>query len=575
MTLLDITDLEIVYSSSGTRKSTVAVDGVDLRLDRGELVALVGESGSGKSTLARALVGLQHPAEITGGSIRFDGEELVGAGAETFRRIRGRRIGIAFQDPTAAFDPLYTVGTQIVEAIAANERRPSSQRFGQFSIPGTRSNRRDDRERAVAVLADVELDNPDEHVDAYPAELSGGQCQRAMIATALAGDPDVLIADEPTSGLDATTQLRVLSTLAGLARDRDLCLLVITHDLALAAEYCDRVAVLSAGQLVEVGATATVIHDPAHPETETLVNAARTLETARGRRVLEDGGGQRPAPTDEPVVELRDVTKEFVLDGSLLDRLRGAVRTRTALDGLDLTLVPGETVGLVGESGSGKSTIVDLIAGLTAPTGGEVRIDGDTVGTVDGRDRELLADVGVVFQHPTSSLDPRWSIGRSIAEPLRRLGWSRDRRDSRVRELVSDVNLPAHATTARPGQLSGGQVQRAAIARAIAPDPRLLLLDEPVSALDATTRSRTLELLADVGNRDDRTTVFVTHDFGVVGTLADRVGVLQDGRLVELDDAARVLAAPNHPVTRDLLAAVSSLSGNRDATAASNPTSNP
>lgn len=575
MTLLDITNLRIVYPPSGTREETVAVDGVTLRIERGELVALVGESGSGKSTLARAIIGLQDPAEITNGSIRLEGEELVGAGAATLRSIRGRQVGIAFQDPTAAFDPVYTVGTQIVEAIAANVDGRSTHTSGQLPLLGTRSRHRDYREHAVELLSDVEIDNPRERVDAYPTDLSGGQCQRAMIAAALAGEPDLLIADEPTAGLDATTQGRVLSTLAGLANERNLGLLVITHDLGIAAEYCDRVAILSEGQIVEAGGTATVIRAPTHSKTETLVNAARKLETARGRRVAEDGGG-RPAESDsDPVVELRDVSKEYILEGSLLDRLRSEVRTRTALERIDLELMPGETLGLVGESGSGKSTVVDLISGLTAPTAGKIRINGDPVGTVDGRDRELLADVGVVFQHPNASLDPRWSIGRSVAEPLRRLGWPRERQNRRVRELLSLVNLPEDAVYCRPGQLSGGQLQRAAIARAIAPDPRLLLLDEPVSALDATTRARTLDLLADVGDRDERATVFVSHDFGVVGTLADRVGVLHDGQLVELDDAGRVLAEPDHPTTRELLDAVPSLPEEYAASNTSTTTSNP
>ncbi|MEM4782384.1 MAG: ABC transporter ATP-binding protein [Halalkalicoccus sp.] len=567
MSLLEITDVEVAFkttASDGTTHRTIAVGGASLSVERGELVALVGESGSGKSTLARSIVGLHRPGEIRGGSIRLDGRELADADPETFRRVRGRRVGLAFQDATSALDPVYPVGEQIVEAIAAAEGGDRSL-LAAFGVPPfcDRAERRSRRERAADLLADVGIENPESRLESYPHELSGGQCQRAMLATALAGDPDLLVCDEPTAGLDAMTRARVLELLAGLAGERDLGLLVVTHDLACVAEHCDRVVVLADGRVVESGPTATVVGSPSHPETRALVEAAATLSIGDHRpRSAVDGGVPAPVdrrPAGDPVVELREVSKSYPLDRSLVGRLGGTHGTHTALDGVSLSIRSREIVGLVGESGGGKSTVIKLVAGLTAPTAGEVRIDGRSVGSVDERSRELRSAVGVVFQQPRSSLDPRWTVGRSIAEPLVRLGWPEERRTERVRELLDRIGLPQSAAEATPRQLSGGQVQRAAVARAVAPDPRVLLLDEPVSALDATTRARVLSVLSELQDHEERACLFVSHDLGAVSRIADRVGVLEAGRLVEIDEVSRVLEDPAHPYTRRLLESVPTL----------------
>ncbi len=565
--LLDITDLTVAYE-----QDTVAVDAADMTVNRGELVALVGESGSGKSTLGQTVVGLHHPGDVLDGSIRLEGEELLGNEA-FIRAIRGRRVGFAFQDPTTAFDPVYPVGSQLIEAIVAGEDAARDRGFLESICASIRSvssgKPQARRQQAASLLADVGLKDPQATLEAYPAELSGGQCQRAFLATALAGDPDLLIADEPTAGLDATTRARVLDLLSDLAAERDLGLLVITHDLALVAEHCDRVVVLADGQIVESGPTATVISKPDHPETEALVAAGATMTIDAGHRARGVAEGARVSDSEatwsrgrpSPVVELDCVSKSYPCKRSLRDRLgRSARRTELALSDVSLSVRRGETLGIVGESGGGKSTLIKLLAGLTTPTEGTVRIDGHPVGGLNDRSNAMLADVGVVFQNPHSSLDPRWPIGRSIAEPLVRQGWADDRVRARVGELLEPVGLPETAATARPGQLSGGQVQRGAVARALATHPRVLLLDEPVSALDATTRARVLSVLAGVqASESSPAMVFVSHDLGAVGQVADRIGVIEQGRLVEIGSASDVLDRPTHSATRELIESVPEL----------------
>jgi len=563
MPLLDITDLTITYRT-GDRHET-AVERATLAVERGELVALVGESGAGKSTLARAIVGIHDPATIESGSLRLDERELTEISTDGWLGLRGSRVGFAFQDPTTAFDPVYTVGEQVCEAIGASRERPvDSSVFDTISRRLGRYASKRYRDRAVSLFEEVGLTNPEARLDAYPSELSGGQCQRAFLATALAGDPDLLVADEPSSGLDATTRARVLELLDDLSETRDLGVLLVTHDLGLASEHCDRVCVLADGRTVESGPVDSLLAAPAHAATRSLVDAAGTLALSNRQPVSVDGGSAsttpRP-PTDETVVSMHDLTKRYPIDDSITARLSNDRTYLTALDSVSLDVRRGETLGIVGPSGSGKSTIVECIAGLNTPTSGEVRIDGTRVGPIGTRDIETLGIVGVVFQQPKSSLNPRWSLRRSIAEPLSRRGWAAERIDDRVSELCSLVDLSLSVAASRPGAVSGGQAQRAALARAIADDPDVLLLDEPMSALDATTRARVAALLgklqADAEGPD--ATVLVSHDLGTVGQLADRIVVLDDGVVVERGPTDRLLSAPEHPLTRALLDAVPSL----------------
>jgi peptide/nickel transport system ATP-binding protein len=563
MRRLEISDLTITYRS-GNRQRT-AVEDANLTVERGDLVALVGESGAGKSTLARAVAGIHEPATIQSGSILLDDRGLTGASTEKWREIRGSRVGFAFQDPTTAFDPVYTLGEQLGEAIRAGGTsatdgsllESASRRFRRRSLPRH-------RDRAIALLEEVGIDDPEACLDAYPSELSGGQCQRAFLATALAGEPDILVADEPASGLDATTQARVLALLEDLSETRDLGVLLVTHDLGLASEHCDHISVLADGRTVDSGPVEELLADPDHTATESLVTAARTLTLPDRQPVSVDGCGASPGPrptTDETIVSVCGLTKRYPVDDTIVDRLLNDRSYLTALDDVSLDVRRGETLGVVGPSGSGKSTIVECIAGLTEPTTGDVRIDGRPVGRVSSRDIELLGRVGVVFQQPKSSLNPQWSLRRSIAEPLSRRGWAGDRIDERVSELCSLVDLSRSVAASRPDAVSGGQAQRAALARAIADDPDILLLDEPVSALDATTRAEVVSLLGALqASREGASgTVVVSHDLGTVGQLADRIVVLDDGAIAERGPADELLSAPEHPRTRALLDAVPNL----------------
>lgn len=568
MERLEITDLTLTYSSAN-RKQT-AVEDATLTVEPGDLVALVGKSGAGKSTLARAVAGIHEPATIESGSILLDDRDLTEAATEDWRSIHGSRIGFAFQDPTTAFDPVYTVGEQLVEAIRASGASvPDRSLFGSVlrRFRGQMLPRY--RDRAVALLEEVGIDDPEACLDAYPSELSGGQCQRAFLATALAGDPDILVADEPASGLDATTQAQVLALLEDLSERRDLGVLLITHDLGLASEHCDRISVLADGRIVDSGPVEEVLTGFDHAATRSLVSAAESLTLPDRQPVSADGcaGSTGPRPvTDETVVAVSGLTKRYPVDDSITNRLLHRRSSLTALEDVSLAVRDGETLGIVGPSGSGKSTVVECIAGLTEPTSGDVRIDGHSVGPVSSRDTETLSRVGVIFQQPKSSLNPRWPLRRSIAEPLSRRGWSDDRIDDRVSELCSLVDIPQSVAASRPDAVSGGQTQRAALARAIADDPEILLLDEPVSALDATTRAAMVSLLGELQNGSEgaNATVVVSHDLGAVSQLADRIVVLDDGVVVDRGPTEEILSTPEHPRTRSLLDAVPELPGYAD-----------
>jgi len=563
MERLDISDLTITYSNETTRQA--AVEDANLTVERGDLVALVGKSGAGKSTLARAIAGIHDPATVQSGSILLDERDLTEASAEEWRAIHGSRVGFAFQDPTAAFDPVYTVGEQLVEAVRAGG--PPVTEGSVLDSVARRFRRRTvarHRDRAIELLEEVGIDDPQGCLDAYPSELSGGQCQRAFLATALAGDPDILVADEPASGLDATTQTRVLALLETLSETRDLGVLLVTHDLGLASDHCDHISVLADGRTVESGPVEELLTGPGHAATRSLVSAARTLTLPAHQSVSADGctpsSKSRPT-TDETVVSVRELAKRYPVDDSVADRFLNGRSYLTALHDISLDVRKDETLGVVGPSGSGKSTVVECIAGLTEPTSGDVRIGGTPVGTVPTRDADTLGQVGVVFQQPKSSLNPRWPLRRSIAEPLSRRGWADGRIDERVSELCSLVDLSYSVAASRPNAVSGGQAQRAALARAIADDPEILLLDEPVSALDATTRAEVVSLLGELraGREGANGTVVVSHDLGTVGQLADRIVVLDEGAIVERGPTDAVLSAPEHPRTRALLDAVPGL----------------
>ncbi|MBF6323592.1 dipeptide ABC transporter ATP-binding protein [Nocardia cyriacigeorgica] len=504
-----------------------AVDGVSLTVRRGEVVALVGESGSGKSTLAHAVIGLLGAtADIADGTVTFAGQPVDYASEHALRRLRGLQVGFVPQDPGLSLNPVRRIGDQVAEAL--------------------RVHRLDDRrgalERATALLAEVGLDRPQLRATQYPHELSGGQRQRVLIAIALACGPDLIIADEPTSALDATVARRVLDRLAERIAARGTAVLLITHDLAMAAERADRLVVLRNGAVVESGRTAEVLGDPRHPYTRRLLAAAPALAADRVVRpaTVLDGG---------PLLTVREVHKLF---------RAGAGSTVTAVAGVGFELGRGETLALVGESGSGKSTTARIAVRLTDPDRGEVVFDGEPLTRARaGQLRALRRRFQIVYQNPYSSLDPRLRVGSVIEEPLRAYGiGNRKARAQRVAELLEQVALPAGYARRRPAELSGGQRQRVAIARALALRPELLVLDEPVSALDASVQAQILELLDDLQRQLRLSYLFISHDLAVVRRISDRVAVMRYGRIVETGTTADIFDNPQHDYTRELLAAI-------------------
>ncbi|MFX0572972.1 dipeptide ABC transporter ATP-binding protein [Nocardia nepalensis] len=523
--LLTIEGLHVRYRSDSG--AVTALAGVGLTVARGEVVALVGESGSGKSTLAQSVIGLLGPnAEITGGTITFDGEQVDTGSERALRRIRGARIGFVPQDPGLSLNPVRRVGAQVAESLLVHGL----------------ADRRDAAAQAVELLGEAGLDRPELRAAQYPHELSGGQRQRVLIAAALIAGPELVIADEPTSALDATVARRVLDKLAAQTTARGTAVLLITHDLAIAAERADRLVVLSGGEIVETGPTATVLAEPRHPYTKRLLAASPSLAPFEGFRAPRVSAGP-------PLLTVRDVHKRFRAQ---------AGDSVTAVAGVGFELGRGETLSLVGESGSGKSTTARIALRLTEPDSGAVTFDGHDLTTVKGgRLRALRQRFQVVYQNPYGSLDPRWRVGSIIEEPLRAYAvGDRKARQERVRELLGQVALPENFAQRRPAELSGGQRQRVAIARALALHPDLLVLDEPVSALDASVQAQILELLDRLQTELGLSYLFISHDLAVVRRISDRVAVMRHGRIVESGSTADIFDNPQHEYTRELLSAI-------------------
>ena len=491
-----------------------AVRGAGLTIYPGQTVALVGESGSGKSTLAAAVLGLLPPGgRVTGGRIRFDGEDITGADQRRLRALRGHQIGLVPQDPMSNLNPVWKVGYQVAEAVRSN---------GIARGSAVRAKVRD-------LLADAGLSDPELRAGQYPHQLSGGQCQRVLIAIGLAGRPRLLIADEPTSALDVTVQRRILDHLAVLVRESDTALLLITHDLALAAERAEHLVVLYRGVVVEAGPAQEIIAAPRHPYTRRLVAAAPAL--AGGRPVLREPPGHS-GPSGDDLLIATGLSKAY-------RAAHGTPWRRTAsyaVQDVSFRLRRATTLAIAGESGSGKSTLARMVLGLLQPTSGTVAFDGEDITGLKGKSAlEFRRRVQPVFQNPYSSLDPMYSVFRTIEEPLRihRIG-DRAQRDRTVRELVDQVALPSSVLARLPRELSGGQRQRVAIARALALQPDVLVCDEAVSALDVVVQAQILDLLADLQARLGLSYLFISHDLAVIRRIADEVLVMRAGRVVEL-----------------------------------------
>ncbi|MDV5148214.1 ABC transporter ATP-binding protein [Streptomyces sp. SBC-4] len=524
--LVEVRDLTVEFDRAGD--PIRAVDGLSFTLGEGCALALVGESGSGKSTVAGALLGLHRGtgARVTG-SVRVGGIDVDTAGPGELRRLRGGVAAMVFQDPLSALDPYYAVGDQIAEV-------------HRIHAGGSR---RDARARAVEVLDRVGIPDAARRSRSRPHEFSGGMRQRALLAMALACAPRIIVADEPTTALDVTVQAQILDLLHELRRETGTALLLVTHDVGVAAESVDDVLVMRGGREVERGPVAGVLGAPSEPYTRRLLSAVPRL----------DGPvrSAAPAPAGEPLLEARDLRREF-------GRGKSAV---TAVDGVSLTVHAGQTLGVVGESGSGKTTLGRMLVRLLDPTGGRLRYGGTEIGTLSDRElRPYRRELQMVFQDPVASLNPRRSVGESIADPLRAAGERDETRiRSRVRELLDRVGLEPDRHEAYPHEFSGGQRQRVGIARALAAEPRVVVCDEPVSALDVTTQAQVTALLAELQAELGLGLVFIAHDLAVVRQVSDRVAVMRGGRIVEQGTVEEVYGAPQDPYTRRLLAAVPSL----------------
>ena len=583
--LLDVRDLTVEFS---TRRGIVkAVQHVDISVAKGETLGIVGESGSGKSVTSYAVMRiLDRAGRIAEGSVMFSGVDVKAASEAQMRDLRGREISMIFQNPRAALNPIRKVGDQIEDVLRRHAQSTANDRG----------------EKATEALEQVKIARPRERYHAYPFELSGGMCQRIVIALALACNPQLLIADEPTTGLDVTTQKAVMDLVVELTRQRGMSTILITHDLGLAAAYCDRVVVMEKGRVVETAASADIFANPQHPYTCKLMRATPRIGVSlrdllpeeevapspdvmagqeRGARLQEGplihqfskdslSGGIDPQvkPGGDDLLVVEKLVKEYPRQGvtKTLGKLFGRKppveqEIFRAVDGISFTLGRGESVGLVGESGCGKSTTSMMVMRLLDQTSGRIVFDGEEIGAVMPKAfarSDLRKSIQMVFQDPTDSLNPRFTAARAIADPILQMGdvKGRDALRARCEELATLVGLPLDLLDRFPHQLSGGQKARVGIARAIALGPKLVILDEPTAALDVSVQAVVLNLLQDLRDRMGMSYLFVSHDLNVVRLLCDRVIVMRAGRIVEQGSAERVLGDPQDVYTKELLTAI-------------------
>lgn len=543
--LLELKDLNITFSSSGG--NVHAVRGANLEVYPGETVAIVGESGSGKSTTAMSVIGLlPKNGKIEGGSIVFNGEDLTKASEKRFQQIRGAEIGLVPQDPMSNLNPVWKIGAQVTESLKANN-----------ALDGA-----DKDEKVAQLLTEAGLPDAAKKAKQYPHEFSGGMRQRALIGIGLAARPQLLIADEPTSALDVTVQRKILDHLASLTEELGTAVLLVTHDLGLAAERAEHLVVMHRGRIVESGPSQEILQDPQHPYTQRLVQAAPSINTARysdNVTVNENSDGADSQSTSgEPisadndfVIEVANLTKEFAQRGRGKDVFK-------AVDDVSFNVRRGTTLAMVGESGSGKSTIANMVLQLLEPTSGTIKFNGEDVSKFSKKQLfNLREKMQVVFQNPYGSLDPMYSIYKSIEEPLilHKRG-NRKERQKRVAELLDMVAMPASTMQRFPNELSGGQRQRIAIARAMALNPEVLVLDEAVSALDVLVQDQILKLLQNLQDEHNLSYLFITHDLAVVRQSADDVVVLQNGNLVEKNTTENLFRNAEQEYTRNLINSV-------------------
>ncbi|KAA6130910.1 ABC transporter ATP-binding protein [Cupriavidus cauae] len=523
--LLSIRDLTIALPKGGDRP--YAVRDISYDLHAGEILCIVGESGSGKSMSANAIMGLL-PSYLKpqGGRILFRGKDLLAQDEATLLAMRGKDMAMVFQEPLSALNPVMTVGDQIAEVMRVHHAYPGEARM----------------RRVLELLDFVGLPDPATLVHSYPFRLSGGQRQRVVIAMALALEPALLIADEPTTALDVTTQAQILALIKRIQAEKGMGVMFVTHDFGVVAEIADRVAVMEKGVLVEMGTAQQVLNHPQHPYTRRLIGAV-----PHGRCGEADGQAA------ETVLEVRDLRKTYVSGGGLFSRKRVV----HAVDGVSFTVRRGETLGIVGESGSGKSTIGKCLLRLTDIDGGTLLFQGQDIAKLpERRFRPLRKDVQMIFQDPFASLNPRHTVGRIISDGPVASGVPRQKAEARARELLQLVGLEDSAFDRYPNQFSGGQRQRIGIARALALEPKLLVADESVSALDVSVQAQVLELLATLQKRLDIGLIFITHDLRVAAQICHHVIVMHKGKVVESGPPAQIFDAPRHDYTQRLIAAI-------------------
>ena len=527
--LLNITDLAIELPAGSDRQ--YAVREVNLKLAPKETLCVVGESGSGKSLTARAIMGLL-PAphvKVTEGCINFNGEDLTKVSYEHLRQIRGSEISMIFQEPMTALNPVMSIGNQIDEVFRFHIDMQGKERT----------------QKAMKLLEDVHLPDPINIMNAYPHELSGGQRQRAMIAMALALQPQILIADEPTTALDVTTQAQILKLIRDLQVEKNTGVLFITHDFGVVAEIADRVAVMQDGCIVESGDVDQVLNNPTHPYTQALIAAVPRLQPRASR-----------ISSEKTVLTVKDVSKTFGGGRGLFGFGKSARKVK-AVKNVTLSLHRGETLGIVGESGSGKSTLARCIIRLMDTDSGDIAINGENVNHLGRADmRPWRSKIQMVFQDPFASLNPRIRIGDIIAQGPVTQGVKKQEADQRARELLDVVGLDELAFDRFPHEFSGGQRQRIGIARSLALKPEILIADEPVSALDVSIQAQILELLEQIRGQMDLSMIFITHDLRVAAQVCDRLAVMRFGEVVETGVTSEIFADPQHDYTKELLAAV-------------------
>ena len=536
--LFCVKNLRVAYSKI---YASWVVDDVSFTLQPGERLGLVGESGCGKSTLGRAAMRLLSDSAQVEGEVTFDGRSVFRLSPSQLRKFRGEAVALIFQDPMTRLDPLMTIGDHCLETLKSHEPNLSTKQA---------------KERAIATLEAVKI--PAIRWAQYPHEFSGGMRQRVAIALALLLNPKLIVADEPTTSLDVTVSAQILQELTRLCSERQMALILISHDLAMVSEYCDRIAVMHTGKIVETGTTQSVFQNPQHDYTKSLLTAALHIQK-------DDTDDRAVLKQNAPILQLQDLKQHYTLEQNFISRLFDKTdHTIRAVDGINLNLYPGETLGLVGESGCGKSTLSRTILQLLRPTAGKVRFLDHELTELDRQQlRQQRRQIQMVFQDPLACLNPRMTIGQSVADPLliHQLATA-EKAKPEVEAMLARVGLtPVEDFYHRyPAELSGGQQQRVAIARALITRPSLVICDEPVSMLDATVQTQVLQLMRELKRDFDLTYLFITHDLWVARFFCDRIAVMNAGKIVELGLTQEIFSNPQHPYTKTLLAAAPLLS---------------